>query len=657
MSPELSGSSKKYSSSEVDQVFALTLQPSFLSSYSGSWTTSSQLCHSGEQFTPDAFLSVTNYLLENPNRNSANVFRADILYDDDKSLESLKCEEDLRPNLINGDTTRSSTCLHDEYDLSQDVPGFTRTRSVLRRFIPRNERRDSSLDQSCYFYERLEPMTETTESNSVDHGTVPTKQHNLVVYIPHVTSQEDMPWYHPMLRAMALLYVFDPSLGGKGSGTLSLHFLPFSNDFPNEIPYRLQRTLLAVLATQLRFARKPFAGARTKQPWEKDSIIPQHDVQNTYARLKEKYTFQLVQNWVEKTEPSKHVFEDISIAAFLIELWKHIYNPRRSEISVECDGSFSENELKSIFPGFVDIACGNGVLVHILLSEGYTGWGFDARHRKTWSTFPKSTQERLRESVCVPKPFMEIIGPTIKSEPNSQDGPQINAGIFEENPFIISNHADELTLWTPLLGVLSNPVKPLPFLAIPCCSHGISGARYRYPAPKDPSKKSKANRQKQRHDNCNGITQCSNETSINTITEDSMADHEEIPNQNPQPATGDLQALRASKFHSQADPTNLTSMYGALTAKTVRIAEELGYAIDMTKMRIPSTRNIGIVGGLRPMALRERRESIISGVTFDGYIGNVETKIGDVVQRECARDGGLEAAAKLWFDRASALTK
>ena len=39
------------------------------------------------------------------------------------------------------------------------------------------------------------------------------------------------------------------------------------------------------------------------------------------------------------------------------------------------------------FPGFVDIGCGNSLLVHILNQEGYAGWGFDARQRKSWAQY------------------------------------------------------------------------------------------------------------------------------------------------------------------------------------------------------------------------------------------------------------------------------
>jgi tRNASer (uridine44-2'-O)-methyltransferase len=37
---------------------------------------------------------------------------------------------------------------------------------------------------------------------------------------------------------------------------------------------------------------------------------------------------------------------------------------------------------------FIDIGCGNGLLVYLLTSEGYPGKGIDIRARKIWSFYP-----------------------------------------------------------------------------------------------------------------------------------------------------------------------------------------------------------------------------------------------------------------------------
>ena len=40
---------------------------------------------------------------------------------------------------------------------------------------------------------------------------------------------------------------------------------------------------------------------------------------------------------------------------------------------------------------FVDLGCGNGLLVYILTSEGHNGLGIDVRARKIWKDYPNTT--------------------------------------------------------------------------------------------------------------------------------------------------------------------------------------------------------------------------------------------------------------------------
>ena len=47
--------------------------------------------------------------------------------------------------------------------------------------------------------------------------------------------------------------------------------------------------------------------------------------------MKKKYSGDLVANWVESTDPKKHVFEDLAVAAFLIELWNARYKDKPFE--------------------------------------------------------------------------------------------------------------------------------------------------------------------------------------------------------------------------------------------------------------------------------------------------------------------------------------
>ncbi|KAL1960518.1 hypothetical protein VTO42DRAFT_7817 [Malbranchea cinnamomea] len=617
-------------------VDSLRLSP--LASDSDNWITAPDLTQS-LQADPGIFLSVITYLIANPNHETSHLFRADILYDSagilktpgDKEKELLHVVERKEPV---GKRHHNSPLAAEFARPARLVPGFELKRTAVRRLIPRKPQVDRPLEQTCHFYE-------STASGDCNGGRQATQGH-LVVYTPHVSGESELPWYHPAVRGIAFLFEFCASERNTsegrlcGCGTLSLHFLPFLPGIPRELPTRLQRTLLSLLSTQLRLIRgtSQDPSDRNKPKPYKDNIIPQHILQDTYTRLKEKYAAYLVSKWVEETEPSKHVFEDLGIAAFLIELWKLMYtfendSSRRSE-----DGDSSQTNCKPPFAGFVDIACGNGVLVHILLSEGYDGWGFDARRRKSWSIFPQSTQDRLREFICIPHPFEDAL--SLRSPNPMPSYLETHPGLFEKDTFIISNHADELTIWTPLLGALSNPIRPLPFLAIPCCSHALSGARYRFPPPKKTSKQS-------------------DETSKGAKGED----HESAPELDPQPATGDLKALRAAKQAARQDPADVASAYGCLTAKVVDLAEEIGYDVEKTMLRIPSTRNMGVIGGLKAWKSGEEVNSLVDEterrLNMDQEDGKREQTlrcIEEVLKRETMKDGGVEEAAKLWIERA-----
>ena len=89
--------------------------------------------------------------------------------------------------------------------------------------------------------------------------------------------------------------------------------------------------------------------------------------------------------------------------------------------------------------------CGNGLLVHILVSEGYSGYGTDIRPRTSWAYYPESTQRNLRISPLNPVSDQTSLPPGV---------------------FIIGNHADELTPWVPVLATVCNASG---YLNLPCC--------------------------------------------------------------------------------------------------------------------------------------------------------------------------------------------
>lgn len=635
------------------------------------WMTSPDLIRKNLPFTPDVMYNLNNFLLGSPNMNSPHLFRADIWYDSAGELKTPKEKERLvlgaESAAQNQDAVGDDNSGYKEEEAmtAPRIQGFEVKRTVVRELIPRRPNIDRALKQTCLYYEGID------SASSV--------QRALYLFIPDLKEPGDVPFYHPNIRGWGFLYDYDSSSSGSsahiksetsqhgkeealsaGNGTLSLHILPFpAVEGFDPFPSRLERILQNLLTTHIRLARntRPNTSTDTPDPSEtnsitsktgkrqeddsynpdKDNIIPRHMVQNTYARLKSIYSQDLCKRWVENTEPAKHVFEDLAITAFLIELWRNMYGvvPPAEEKGEQVDKKVIE------FPPFVDIACGNGVLVYVLLMEGYRGWGFDARRRKTWSIFPEWVQGNLEEAIYIPQHFVGEFVSTPSTTTNvvgncdlvhlriqSHNGIRYTTGNFPKKTFVISNHADELTVWTPLLAALACPEEPLPFLSIPCCSHALSGAKYRYPPPKKETPKA---------------------TTI--ITEENM-------DNNPQ--TGDLKVLRAQKLGAStslpdSNPNStavLNSMYGSLTAKTMSVAAEIGFDVEKTLLRIPSTRNMGVIGG--------RKSAILKGQGHGQMSVAVETvrrAIDVVVERECARNGGVSAAARIWVERAMGLQK
>jgi tRNASer (uridine44-2'-O)-methyltransferase len=367
------------------------------------------------------------------------------------------------------------------------------------------------LDQTCLFYDQ-----------AADSG----ENLTLVIYLPHISSAAESPFYHPPVHGIGFLHIFDPQ---KKQGTVSIHYSFFESE-PRSV--KLERTAQHLLAILYKHGQG-LANGYVKRV-KHDVIITQSKVQNTYARLKAKYARSLIRAWVESTDPGKHVFEDLGIAAFLIELWGEIYEDKA-------------------FPGFVDIGCGNGLLVHILVEEAYSGWGFDARRRKSWSIWSAKAQENLKEMVLIPSilrkkqtlsdtsnsesqvanPVSKLpeftlkipCGDRVSTKEIAEVG--IHDGIFPKGTFIISNHADELTPWTPILANISESF----FMMIPCCSHALSGAPFRAPPPKGPG--------------------ASNST------------------------------------------------YASLVAWASKLAKDCGWKVEKEMLRIPSTRNTALIGRYR----------------------------------------------------------
>lgn len=431
-------------------------------------------------FGSEHFETAMQNLIKQPNINSTVILRADILvedkfsYSEDGKEEKTHFESELaqhKPDIptSSGDEVILEKNLDDVEVKKVPLTPETRPKvEIVRRIVPRNPFKDCIINQTCSI---LSLKIDSDEYDST-----------LVLYYPHIENVQDCPYYLPSAQAVGILL---------SKGKISVHYIPFNYKEPNVISdfqkldtsNRDVRIAFRLLQTAKKHSTGVMDGYQKRV--QHDMVVSKVAFQDRYIALKKKYSKQLVDNWVESTDPRKHVFEDIAIAAFLIELWSKIYKDKR-------DFEFS------------DLGCGNGVLVNILLSEGYKGVGIDARARKSWKTYSNSVQSRLKEQVIIPSILLKPHPAVQKMAPHLIDNgrvfqvpiggpaenplmgfctsgallnsPMVNTAQFPKNTFIIGNHSDELTCWIPLFGY--------PFLVIPCCSHALSGARVRYPAQK-----------------------------------------------------------------------------------------------------------------------------------------------------------------------------
>ncbi|KAI0375354.1 DUF1613-domain-containing protein [Pilatotrama ljubarskyi] len=316
---------------------------------------------------------------------------------------------------------------------SPSLQGLRPVRSIHRRLLPRRPGRDAGLEQHCTLYA------------ADDHGS---DEPVVLVLTPIREPGVALPYYHPAVYRLAFRYIL------AETPLLRIEAVPLPST-PMDLNSRLYRTCLALLDTLHRYGW----GAVTnyKKRVVHDCIVAREAYQDLYLIMRERHKH-LVNDWQEVTDPLKHVFEDIGIATFLMLLWKETYGPQYVESLREDVESLDAAPWKN-WPrppgGFLDLGCGNGLLTHILSAEGYTGHGIDVRARTSWSHYPETTRSQLHA---------EALDPTIlvDSAPRMHDIPYLHEGVF-----IIANHADELTPWTPVLATLFSASG---YLSIPCCA-------------------------------------------------------------------------------------------------------------------------------------------------------------------------------------------
>lgn len=139
-------------------------------------------------------------------------------------------------------------------------------------------------------------------------------------------------------------------------------------------------------------------------------------------------------------DKKRHVWKDVAVATFLMLLWKDMYPRRDGASSQDNEGPRQWDTWGRPEGGFLDIGCGNGLLVHILITEGYTGIGLELRARRTWPTYPERTQAALRENGINP---IEWFPETLEDWTNGRTNENCP---IREGMFLIGNHADEMTV-------------------------------------------------------------------------------------------------------------------------------------------------------------------------------------------------------------------
>lgn len=475
-----------------------------------------ELCSETADFSTEDFKKAIFNLLLQPEINSTVILRADVVKDYRYSPEGqlvLETTKETLPSLLEMRTLNLDDVALRRCPVGPDLPPTIR--EIVRRIIPRNPQKDAVINQTC---------TVKLDSKSA-----------LVTYTPHVDKVEEIPYYLPLVKSVAILV---------HNNKASVSYIPFEGtSFDQDSrPARIASSLLKTACKHSRGIRDGY-----QKRVLHDQVVEKTAFQDRYLILKKKYSQKLMESWVENTDPKKHVFEDLAIAAFLIEYWKT--RPQKPS-------------------QFVDLGCGNGVLVWILRQEGYNGYGVDARHRKTWDAlFGDRVLEALREQIVIPElllqdetqkftvPMTETgckrdihgvrkagaseVEPLVLSSKQLRDALFVCTASFPKDTFIIGNHSDELTLWIPILGY--------DFMVIPCCSHALSGERRRF-------------------------------------------------------GRGN-------------------SAYAALVDHVQKIAQKLGWSTEREMLRIPSTRNCAILGSRKSQAMQVE-DLITQEGGADGWIVN-----------------------------------
>lgn len=204
----------------------------------------------------------------------------------------------------------------DEKDISpQGVPcleGFYVARNLHRKLLPRRPERDPPIEQHCTFYSTREPCSLDTFGNT---GNTPV---SCLILTPILSAGEKLPFYHPSVSHLAFRYIPRPGQLTENSqahhleSRIRIEIVPGADSTDTRDPNsRLYRTCLALLETVHRYGWGALTNYQKRV--HHDCLIAKEEYQDLYLVMRERHKY-LINQWHEKTDPLKHVFEVKSLS-------------------------------------------------------------------------------------------------------------------------------------------------------------------------------------------------------------------------------------------------------------------------------------------------------------------------------------------------------
>lgn len=242
----------------------------------------------------------------------------------------------------------------------------------LRRLLPRRTQIDRGMLEECALYARGDEgvvVYTSLRTSQQEHEKMDPDMLRRGYTAEDQPTRAAMPYYHPCVQRVGFRYVAT----ARDAGVISVDYVLFPGDsVPVASASRLGRTALALLRLvhQHGYGHATSYVKRTLH----DVIVPRDEYQDLYVQLRTRHAGRLIETWREVTDPKKHVFEDLGIAAWLMLLWRDMFTHASDLVKRVGDAlqqpSQRYGDVWAQPPGgFVDVGCGNGLLVHILHCE------------------------------------------------------------------------------------------------------------------------------------------------------------------------------------------------------------------------------------------------------------------------------------------------